>query len=124
MNYKNIFCVCFQSLDDCRVETKLSSKSNCAESTKALNIVPVSYLGQGTETNALPEDPALEASRKLQDLVKSFKSSSAQEDFVHNLRQGAFTNDVRIQPFSNRRGLIFFLHFCDQNLQKLWAFKK
>ncbi|RUS92174.1 hypothetical protein EGW08_000027 [Elysia chlorotica] len=49
------------------------------------NTLRLSNLGQEPETNFLP-DPPLEESGKVQDLIKSFKSSTAQEDFIHNLR--------------------------------------
>ena len=78
---------CFQSLNIYpELSSKSMSKSKSSENPASPNSLWLTDLGQEPAPNQVPDDPPLEESRKLQDLIKSFKTSTAQEDFIHNLR--------------------------------------
>ncbi|GFR82048.1 cytoplasmic tRNA 2-thiolation protein 2 [Elysia marginata] len=87
-----------QSLDICTDHTRITSKSTVSEKKETSSKLKLDYLGKDQDFSL--EDPSIEESEKLQDLIKSFKSPSAQEDFLLNLKNQLLVVAARQLGFS------------------------
>lgn len=75
-----------QSLKISTAQASVTANDTVSKNEESCEGLQLNYLGKDPDSTLLPEDPSEEDSTKLLDMIKNFKSPTAQEDFFLNLR--------------------------------------